>query len=945
MKRSLVWTTFLLLSVLLTAQLYVAQQQPAAATLGLDQKVPVEPAITVGTLPNGLRYYIRANKQPLNRAELRLVVKAGSILEEDDQQGLAHFVEHMSFNGTKNFPGEEVVKFLQSTGMRFGADVNASTGFDETVYTLTVPTDKPDILEKSFLVLEDWAHNVSFNPAEVDKERGVIMEEWRLRRGAGARTNDKLFPLLLEGSRYADRIPIGKTDVIQNFKIDRLKQFYTDWYRPDLMAVVAVGDFDKAAIEATIKAHFGPIPAAPPTAKERKVYDIPDHDGAIFAILADKEMTTTSVELDNVLPRSPQGTIGAYRQDIVDGLFSSMLSARFSEITQKPGAPFVAAFAGRGQFIAKTKDTASLQAIVKDGGVPTGMQALLAEAKRVEQFGFTATELEREKQNQLRSYERMVTQKETRTSASHAAELIRNFLDGESLPGADLEYALQQRFLPQITLTEANALSKEWFGGANNRLVVVTGPEKEGFPLPTESQLTALIKSAGDTSLTAYVDTVGSQALMDTPPTPGTIVKTTTRDPGITEWELSNGVKVVLKPTDFKPDEVVFQAFSPGGTSLVSDADYPAVSSATGAVTAGGVGKFNAIDLRKVLTGKVASASPSIGELQEGMGGSASKKDLETMFQLIYLRFTAPRMDKEAFDAQMIQAKTILANQALSPEFAFSKMINETIYQNHPRRRQTTVETVDQWNLEKSLAFYKDRFADASDFTFIFVGDLDLAALKPFAERYLASLPSTRRIENWKDVGVRYPRGVIEKTVEKGIEPKSQVAIFFSGPFEWNQMNRIEIGAMGQVLQERLREAIREELGGTYSISSGGSGAKIPRPEYTFTIQFGCDPQRVADLVKRVYQEVEKLKTDGPTAQETTNIKAQLQRTFETNSRQNGFVLSQLLGKYQFNEDPADVWALPNYYNKLDSAGIQRAAMTYLDMNNRVQVTLLPEKK
>jgi zinc protease len=327
------------------------------------------------------------------------------------------------------------------------------------------------------------------------------------------------------------------------------------------------------------------------------------------------------------------------------------------------------------------------------------------------------------------------------------------------------------------------------------------------------------------------------------------------------------------------------------------------------------------------------------------MGGNASKKDLETMFQLIHLRFTAPRMDKEAFDAQVTQTKTILANQALSPEFAFSKTMTETIYQNHPRRRQTTAETVEQWNLEKSMAFYKDRFADASDFTFILVGDLDLAAIKPFAEKYLASLPSTKRTENWKDIGVRYPRGVVEKTVEKGIEPKSQVAIFFSGPFEWEQMNRIEISALGQVLTERLREAIREELGGTYSISAGGGGVRIPRQEYTFTIQFGCDPQRVADLLKRVYQEVEKLKADGPTAQETSNVKALLLRAFETNARQNAFVLNQLVGKYQFSEDPAGVWALPDYYNKLDGAGIQRAARTYLDMNNRVQVTLLPEKK
>ena len=949
MKPWKLWLALLSLTLSLATGVPVAQQPaavvPAAATLGLDQRIPVEAATTVATLPNGLRYYIRANKQPANRAELRLVVKAGSILEDDDQQGLAHFVEHMGFNGTKNFPGEAVVKFLQSTGMRFGADVNASTSFDETTYMLTVPTDNPEILEKSFLILEDWAHNVTFDPAEVEKERGVILEEWRLRRGADARMTEKLFPLLLKGSRYADRIPIGKTEVIQNFKIERLKQFYADWYRPELMAVVAVGDFDTKAIEAKIRAHFGALPPASRTAKERKVYDIPDHDGARFAILADKEMTGTSVELDNLLPARPEGLIRSYRQHIVDRLFSSMMSARFSEITQKPGAPFVAAGAGRSNFIARTKDTASLQAVVRDGGVEQGLQAIVAEAQRVERFGFTTTELEREKLNLLRGYERMVTQKESRTSASHASELIRNFITGESLPGADLEHALHQRFLPQITLDEVNRLSKEWFGGTNNRLVIVTGPEKQGSPLPTDQRLTALIKEAASTPLTAYVDTVGTQKLMDGSPQPGTIAKTTTRAPGITEWELANGVKVVLKPTDFKPDEVVFQAISPGGTSLVSDAEYPAVSSATSAVTAGGLGKFNAVDLRKVLTGKVATARPSISELQEGVSGSASRKDLETMFQLIYLTFTAPRMDKDAFDAQLAQMKALLANQEADPGFAFSKTMNEAVYQGHPRRQPTSAETVDKWNLEKSMALYKDRFADASDFIFVFVGDLDLAVIKPLVERYLASLPSTRRTETWKDVGAKVTRGLVEKTVEKGMEPRSQVAILFSGPFEWDQMRRLEIGSMAQVLQERLREAIREELGGTYSISASASPSRIPRAEYTFTVQFGCDPQRVGALVTRVFQEIDKLKAEGPTEQEVGNIKAQLLRSFETSIRQNAYVLGQLAGRYQFNEDPAGAWALPEYYNKLSAAGLQKAARDYLDANNRIQVTLMPEKK
>jgi zinc protease len=950
MRRRYIWFTLLTLLALFSAGLTVAQQQPAAnpiaaASLGLNRNVPVEAGITVATLPNGIRYYIRQNKQPLNRAELRLVVKAGSVLEEDDQQGLAHFAEHMAFNGTKNFPkSEDIIKFLQGLGMRFGADVNASTGFDETTYMLTVPTDKLDVLDKAFLILEDWAQNVSFEPAEVEKERGVVIEEWRLRRGAGARMTDKMFPLLLEGSRYADRLPIGKTDILQNFKIERLKQFYKDWYRPDLMAVVAVGDFDKAAVEGMIKAHFGPIKKAEKP-KERKVYDIPNHGGTIFAILSDKEATTTSVDYDTLLPASEQATIGAYRQHIMDSLFSGMLSARLDEISQKPNSPFLGAFAGRSPFIARTKDDASLSAVVKDGGVQEGLEALIAEARRVEQFGFTATELEREKQNTLRGYERMLTQKETRTSASHAAEHIRNFLTGESLPGMDLEYALHQRFLPAITIKEINALSKEWFGGNKNRMVIVTGPEKPGVTLPTQTQLTALIKSAGSKPLTAYVDSASSGELMSTVPAGGTIVKTTNKEPGITEWELSNGVKVALKPTNLKPDEIIFQAISPGGTSLASDANYIPASTAVNLVAAGGLGKFNLIDLRKALTGKVTSVSPFIGELQEGMSGSSSKRDLETMFQLVYMNFTEPRLDREAFTVQATQARALLANQAVSPDFAFQKTLRDALYNNHIRRRPMTVETVDQWDLDKSFAFYKERFADASDFTFLFIGDFDLATMRPFVEKYLASLPSLKRKEDFKDVGARYAQGAVEKTVEKGIEPKAQVAIMFNGPFEWNQAERINIRAVGSMLSDRLREAIREELGGTYGVSASPSVAKQPRAEYLFSIQFGCDPERVAPLVKRVFEEIEKFKKSPVSAQQIADIKALNLREWETNSKQNGYLLGQLAGKYQLDEDPASLWLLPDFYNKIDAKGLQDAANKYLDTKNRVQVILMPEKK
>jgi zinc protease len=924
-----------------------AQQQAAtipAQSTAFTQQMPVDPQITMGKFANGLRYYIRANKKPEKRAELRLVVKAGSILEDDDQQGLAHLVEHMAFNGTQHFPKHDLIEFIESLGMRWGADLNAYTSFDETVYILTVPTDKPETMDRALLILEDWAHNVTFDQKEIDQERGVVMEEWRLGRGAGSRMRDKEFPIMFKGSRYADRLPIGKPEIIQGGKPERLKKFYTDWYRPDLMAVVAVGDFDKAAIEKLVTAHFASIPAAT-TPRPRPTYDIPDHPGTVYAIATDKEATNTTVEVDNILPAREQGSIGVYRQKTVDRLFSGMLSARFSELAQKPDAPFIFAGGGRGSFLARTKESATLVALVKEDGVERGLDALLGEAERVSRFGFTATELDRQKQSVLVNYQRLATEKDNTLSASRANEYVRNFLQNESLPSADDEYALHQRFLPEITLDEINKIAKEWFSGGN-RLVVVNAPEKNGLVIPDETKLAAVIKAVAAKDLKPYVDTVGSAALLESIPAPGTIAKTTTKETaGIIEWELSNGVKVVLKPTTFKADEILFRATSPGGTSLASDKDYIPASTATQVITAGGVGKFNAIDLRKYLTGKVASASPFIGELEEGLSGSSSRKDLETMFQLIYLRFMQPRADATAFGVQATQTKTLLANQAAVPEYAFFEALTTARYQNHLRRRLPTPATVEEWNLDKSLAFYKDRFADASDFTFVFVGSFDLATMKPLVERYLGALPSIHRKEAWKDVGVRTPAGIVEKKVEKGIEPKSEAAIVFSGPFEWDQTHRVAIRAMAEVLQTRLLEIIREELGGTYSITASQSYQKIPNPVYSITIQFGCSPQRTDDLIKRVFQEIEQFKTNGPTEKQVNDEKEALLREFETNSKLNNYLLSQITQKYQVGEDPAELWKIPEYYQKIDAAMIQQAAKTYLNTNTFVEVTLFPEKK
>ena len=751
----------------------------AAQTVPLDQPVPVDPRITIGYMANGLRYYIRTNDLPVRRAELRLAVNVGSVVEDADQVGLAHFVEHIAFNGSEHFAKQDLIKFMESIGMRLGPGVNASTSFDETVYMLHVPTDNREAMNNAFLFLSDVAHRLSFDPEEVDKERGVVIEEWRQGRGADARMQDQQFPVLLAGSRYAERVPIGTLENIKNFKLETLKRFYTDWYRADLMAVVAVGDFDRAQVERLIKEHFAPIPARV-GARPRPSYEVPDQADTRFAIATDREATATTIGVYNMLPLRDQTTVGAYRQQQVERLYTGMMNARLAERAARADPPFVQAGTQRGLFV-RTKEAASLMALVRDDGIERGLEALIAESVRAARFGFTPAELERTKRDVLRFYEGAFAERNREESADLAAEYIRNFVQKEPIPGITYEYGLVQRFVPEMTLDEVNAVAKAWAGGS--RVVLVNAPQRAGLSVPDSTRLAAVIASAAKTDITPYVDVAGGQPLLAREPQPGTVVKTATREAyGITEWQLSNGVRVVLRPTRVKLDEVVFRAVSPGGTSLASDADYVPAMTASQVIGAGGLGTFDPIQLRNILSGEAASVSAYIGDTEEGLAGGASPKDLETMFRLIYLTMTQPRADPTVFGNLTAQMKAMLKAREASPEWAFEQTLRTTLAQNQLRGRPMTPEMVDQMNLQKSLAFYNDRFADASDFTFVFTGNFDFWTIRPLVETYLGSLPSLGRRETWKNVGLEPPGGVVEKIVRKGIEPKSQTAVVFSGP-------------------------------------------------------------------------------------------------------------------------------------------------------------------
>ena len=931
------------LCLLVTFPLTTHAQDPAttAATIGLDDPIPIDPQIRVGQLENGLRFYIRENDEPENRAELRLVVNAGSILEDEDQQGLAHFLEHMAFNGTAHFEKQELVEYMESIGMRMGTGLNAGTSFDETTYILRVPTDSLEVLETAFLILEDWAHGLSFDPEEIDRERGVIVEEWRLGQGAGARMRDAQYPILFKNSRYAERLPIGKMEVVENFDPEILELFYRDWYRPDLMAVIAVGDFDGDHVKGLIEEHFSKL-TPPENPRPRTVYEVPDHEETLFAIATDEEATGSSVGIYFKQPLQTQSTVGAYRQEIVEGFFNTMLNQRLSELRQRADPPFLSAGSSQGR-LNRGKGAYILGSSVEDGGIPLGLETILTEGERVAQHGFTGAELERVKVTALRSMERSYEGRETRSSSSFVGDYIDNFLHGSQIADIGFRYQLYQRFVPQITLQEVNGLAREWIT-AKNRVVMVNAPEKEGLHTPTEEELTAVFETVNAEELEPYTETVGEEPLLPDLPEPGAIVSERVMDTvGVTEWELSNGVRVALKPTDFADDQILFRAFSPGGNSLVDDEDFIPVASAGSIVNGSGLGSFNPIDLQKKLTGKVASASASISSLEESLSGSASPQDLETLFQLIYLRVTTPRVDSTVLISNQTRTLAALENMRASPAAVFGDTLQVTMTQNHPRAPLLSEEVIMATDLEACLDLYEDRFADASDFTFIFAGDLELETMRPFVEQYIASLPSLDRVESWRDVGPQPPKGVIVKSVYKGLEPQSQSVFIFTGDFEDSRANRNDFSTMTGVLQTRLRERIREELGGTYSIGVSGSNGWRPTGSYTITILFGSDPERVEELKEVVFAEIESLKTSGPGEEDLENVKESLRRTRETNLESNSYWITQLAYSYQRGHDLAEFWAYEESIEEISIESVRTAAERYFDMGNYVQVTLYPE--
>jgi len=904
----------------------------------IDPVSPLDPKIKKGTLPNGLTYYVVQHKKPEQRAALWLAVNAGAVLEDDDQRGLAHFVEHMAFNGTKRFPKQAIIDYIEKAGIRFGADLNAYTGFDQTVYQLMVPTDDQTVMLKGLDILRDWAADVTFDPAEVDKERGVVLEEWRLRRGAGARILDKQFPIIFTGSKYGQRLPIGQPEILKSAPRDTLYRFYKDWYQPQNMAVIAVGDFDEKQLEKEIMARFGDL-ARTPNAKVRTPVPVPHDHPTLVTIETDKEMPYSNITVYDKMDHRRELTKGDYRTLIVENLYHSMLGARFAELAQDPSSPFLYAGSGTGGF-ARTSDTFNRYAGAKEGRIEESVSALFREIARVEKYGFLPSELARAAKDQMTSAENSAAEWEKTDASDLADELTRLFFEGEQMPGRAVELAYNRELLPTVTLAELNHLAATW-GGEQGRVITISAPAKS--KVPTVDQVKALVAAATSAQVEPWKDDAGDKPLMATKPTPGKVTKAKRDEANdITTWTLSNGIKVIVKPTTHQNDEVMFSGFERGGSSLVSDKDYVHARFAAGIVSSSGVGDFDATALRKVLAGKEARASVGISELSQTVNGGGRPADLETALQLAYLRLTAPRKDPKAFARWKAQELESVRNRELSPERSFFEQMSSVTSSNHPRYAPETTEMVGLVDHDKALAVYKDRFSDFGDFTFIFVGNLDLVTLQPLVETYLGSLPSKGRKETWKDIGVKFPAGKVTKTFSLGSEPKSFFNLSMNAADKWSIDAQRDATILSMVLRIRLREVLREDMGGVYGVQIWTSMSREPKQRRDLSVFFGCAPENVEKLQKAVFDEVAKIAKEGVSEDYLVKVRETLKRTRETDSKTNWWWSNQIRQAAYYGDDLGAAIDIGATIARVSSANVKASAKRFFDPKHYVIGVMKP---
>jgi zinc protease len=905
-----------------------------------DLPVAVDPAVRVGKLPNGLTYYVLHHATPPHRAALWLAVNAGSVLEDDDQRGLAHFVEHMAFNGTKRFPKLDIVDYLEKNGMTFGADANAYTNFDQTVYQLTVPTDDRAVLLRGLDILRDMAGDVTFDPVEVDKERGVVLEEWRTRRGVAARVEEQRFPVLFAKSRYAERLTIGLPEVIKTAKRDTLYRFYKDWYRPDLMAVIVVGDFEAEVVEKEIQARFADL-AKPAKPRERTQFPVPHDQPPAILIASDPEARSTTVTVYDKLDREQEETKRQYRQSLVERAYFEMMNWRLAELRDEIKSPVVTANAGR-RGLTRTADAITHTVTAKDGQLDKAIALVFKEMARVNRHGFLASELERARKDMISRTQRVAREYEKAPLGQLAAEIVRNFTEREAMPGAARELEWVTELAPGITLDDVNALAHT---GDRGRVITIIGPAN--VKLPSEAEVAAMVKIALDAPSTPWVDTTPDRPLVVNAPTPGKVVKTAhDAAADATVWTLSNGVRVVVKPTAFANDGVLVTGWKSGGTSLVPDKEYVHARFADEIVGQSGAAELSERGIRKLLAGKSLSVRVRLDELAEDVTVTARPEDLETAMQMMYLRLAQPTQDP----GHRRYAFTIWKNKRLeaarrrddSPEQRFSDEVISLATSAHPRRKPLTPEMIEQIDIDKVYAIYQDRLADFGNATFVFVGNLDLAELQPLVETYIGSLPTRPKHPHWRDIGIKHPPGKVERTIVAGSEPKSRVWLDWNDAAKWSFDAERDAYILAMVLRIRLREILREDMGGVYGVSVSAGLSREPTQRRDLRISFGCAPENVDKLVAAALAELDAIAKSGVADTYLAKVTEQLRRHHETDLTDNGWWLGEIRDAYYYGDDFAKSTDIDAMLRRVTSANLQATARRMYDGKRYARAVLVP---
>ncbi|MES1197760.1 MAG: insulinase family protein [Chitinophagaceae bacterium] len=917
---------------------------PAFSQYKLTDPIPVDASVKVGKLANGLTYYIRQNKKPEHKVELRLAVNAGSILEDNDEQGLAHFTEHMGFNGSKHFKKNELVSFLQKIGVQFGADLNAYTGFDETVYILPVPLDDTSNLRKGLTVLQDWATGLTFDKKEIDAERGVVLEESRLGKGADDRMFRKIYPIQYAGSKYADRLPIGKDSILEKASYDVVKRFYKDYYRPNLQAVIIVGDIDVAKAEKLVKEFFGGL-KNPAKIRPREIAKVPARKANQSIVVTDKEATNFFVQVDYpAMPSKVETTLGDYRNTLIKTLFTSLLNQRLSELSRSSKPPFLFASVNFGSF-ARGYENFSAFAVAGQSGPDSALNTLMTEVNRAIKYGFTEAELERGKKRQFAFIEQAYNNRDKTESVNIAEEYVRVFLQKEPTPGIAKEYDYYKQFLPGITLNEVN--SKAAPLKENNKLFVsLQGPSESKYNLPDNAGLLALAENALKADVKAYEEKAVATALMKSAPKPGAILSEQKNELlGTTEITFANGVKAILKPTDFKTDEIVMTSFHKGGIAKYpADEKYSAYYAAS-IVQQMGISDFSPVDLQKFLAGKVASANPRITNLSAGINGNSSIKDLETMLQLVNLYFTSPRKDEALFNGWKEKQKSQTEFALADPQTAFIDTFYQMLYQKNPLAPVTIPkpEFFDQINLDRSLSIYKEQFSDANDFNFIFTGSFDVEKIKPLLATYLGSLPSAGKPAAFVDNGVRPVKGNVSLAVKKGSEPKSLIVAVFSGELPYTDDLALKSKALTEILNIKIIEDLREKMGAIYGGGIFGGLNKYPYSNYSLFLQLPCGPDNVDTLLKAAAAEIEEIKTKGPSQENLDKVKKTWIEQYKVQIKENGYWSGKLQGIYFQGDDPKAIFDYEKMVNALTVDDIKATANLLFDGKNVLQSALYPE--